>query len=435
MSQGKGAVVAVTPRAAPSAAVAAGLAAPLLVGAGVALLAVGVAATAVVVTRAIAEQARRTSDKIEAIYREQERLSDEADRWESAVLRATDVNARIAVLAAAAGRIRGSEPADPGLPRPINPAGRTTAELDAWCGETESRLKAADGRLTQLTVASALYRLGDGRKVSGSLSAATALSTCFAAKAPAPARVAGPRHEDLTAEVQAVLGDMPPDASEEDCALVLETAALVTAAEGTLGVRGLMDELYARAKRVGRRTEQRRGEVRSAARYLQALRLETFSDAYPATAHLPYAGVTEALERVLAGEEELTPELRSAADEAVLTAQEIADEVFIASALTQVLTSMRYEVTVAGPGALVAVQGPLKVGINVTDTSLEAEVAEESAEYVGDWQAQFDRLREGLSARGLPVDLLSVRMPQPLATATAKKGSRIRRQARELKHD
>jgi hypothetical protein len=95
--------------------------------AGVAILAVGAAATAVVMTRVVMGGVRDFGESIVTGAEEWLAQQAAAEEWQGAVLAVVEVNARIATLRAASRQI-GAEP-DPDLPEPLNPAGLPLPQL------------------------------------------------------------------------------------------------------------------------------------------------------------------------------------------------------------------------------------------------------------------------------------------------------------------
>ncbi len=138
----------------------------------------------------------------------------------------------------------------------------------------------------------------------------------------------------------------------------------------------------------------------------------------------------------MAGDEEFTPELRAAAEDAALHAQQIAVDRFIQVQLQLALEDLGYTVCTADPAANTAASGVLAVSgpgwgdamlwIELSDGQMRAEIEPGAvginASQVSKWRRVFDELRKGLADAGVRAELKEVRdnpVPRTLAHGTA----------------
>ncbi len=326
MSTGKIAYISISPGAVSSAgsaaaahaathALAAGLAA-----AAPALLAVGGAAAAIVLTRAAMGGMAEIADRLEAGAANWKKEQQAADAWEEAVLAVAARQARIAAVRGALRKARGRGHGGPGvdLPDPPGPAGWARPLPVLGVGADRAR------------------RAGSGVTPDG-----------------------GPAH--TSAAIDRILSRLPRDIDGDDYAKVLEAAAKASDARSARVAKVWLDEMRLRAQTATRHAARRRDDAQTAARYLSALRLEEIDGTtFPPAAVAPYAHTRRRLEDVVAGDAELSPDLRAAAEDAVLHAQQIADRCFVTAQLQLALQGLGYTVD-AGQQAEAQAVGTLGV--------------------------------------------------------------------------
>jgi hypothetical protein len=170
---------------------------------------------------------------------------EEARHYHHALLDVIDRNARIAVLEDARER-HGAEIA---LPDPLDPAGRSTDDLTAWCAATAIALEAAERQISE--------------HVAGAV--AGRVFTLPAAPAAEEARGAEPMPPDGRAAAEEtlvrVVARLMPDATAAEVSDVGEAAARLARA-GTAGeIEGLLTEVRIRVQAANRRTAERRAEA------------------------------------------------------------------------------------------------------------------------------------------------------------------------------
>ncbi len=415
MSAGKIAYISISPGAVSSAgsaaaahaathALAAGLAA-----AAPALLAVGGAAAAIVLTRAAMGGMAEMADRLEAGAANWKKEQQAADAWEEAVLAVAARQARIAAVRGALRKARGRGHGGPGvdLPDPPGPAGWARPlhlpRLAEWCAATDQQLAKAETALADQTAATALLRLSQLPGATGLVPVAATLADRHAVLVPAlhpldahgkaaagagaadgkaaadgasaavlgvgadRARRAGsgvtpdggPAH--TSAAIDRILSRLPRDIDGDDYAKVLEAAAKASDARSARVAKVWLDEMRLRAQTATRHAARRRDDAQTAARYLSALRLEEIDGTtFPPAAVAPYAHTRRRLEDVVAGDAELSPDLRAAAEDAVLHAQQIADRCFVTAQLQLALQGLGYTVD-AGQQAEAQAVGTLGV--------------------------------------------------------------------------
>ncbi|MDL4815010.1 hypothetical protein [Actinomadura opuntiae] len=420
--------------------------------AGTAVLAVGLAATAVVMTRAAMGGLRDFGESIVEDAAQWEQQCAAAQEWQQAVLAVVDVNARIAVLRAAGSRLDGGP--GPDLPGPLDPAGRAVAELRRWCAETERRLEEAERRQAGRVIDAGmgeLARRGTWRADAAADGLARwaeqarrweAESARVEALAAASGRGGeGGDREKTAATVDRILGRTLPKASPEEAATLLEAAGKALSTCNAAAASSWLGELRAREQQVDAAVRRRRADIEDATRFLAGLRLDRISpELYPAGLTAPFADVAERLEAVAAGREPLTSELRMRAEDAVLHMQDIADQSLVAETLAAACTRLGYRVRRGEGAALMSLTLPEWDGDEVRFELAEGQVVATFGDGpVGDpatvvdaarlrrWRDDFDRVCGDVKALGLEMTLLGVVEPHGTAADTAAPAGKGRR--------
>jgi hypothetical protein len=348
MSTGKVIAPAIAPSVVNTAAITSGLTTAATV-AGVALLAVGGAAAAVVITRAVMGGMASEAARIESAAEEWKSRQAAAEAWQEAVLDVIDRNSRIAEIRSAYRRLRrttGTAGDDPDLPAPLNPGGRPLAELRDWCDAVDARLPAAETRLAASTIAGGLAWLATLPGQARVKTAAEALAERHLAlrsqEVPPPAPKDG---MDFPAAVDRILARLPADVTDEAYAGVVEAGAQVLAAPTATAAESWLTELRVREQQATEEAAIRRAGVRTADRYLTALRLEEISaDLFPPEDTARFDTVRTRLEAVVNGTAELTAELRREAEDSVMQAQDLADSCLIRESLRAAFAELGYTV-------------------------------------------------------------------------------------------
>src|SRR6266516_1044069 len=468
MSTGKIAYISISPGAVSSAgsaaaahaathALAAGLAA-----AAPALLAVGGAAAAIVLTRAAMGGMAEIADRLEAGGANWKKEQQAADAWEEAVLAVAVRQARIAAVRGALRRARGRGYGGPGvdLPDPPGPAGWARPlhlpRLAEWCAATDQQLAKAQTALAEQTAATAVLRLSKLPGATGLVPIAATLADRHAALAPAlrPLDAAGEAAADgkaapdgagtvlgvggdrarragsgvtpdderarTSAAIDRILSRLPRDIDGDDYAKVLQAAAKASDARSARVAKGWLDEMRLRAQTATRHAARRRDDAQTAARYLSALRLEEIDGTtFPPAAVAPYAHTRRRLEDVVAGDAELSPDLRAAAEDAVLHTQQIADRCFVTAQLQLALQGLGYTVDAGQQREAQAVGtlgvsypgwGDSSVRIDVLDggevrAAVQPGRGGTNHRHVDAWRRGFADVQRALADAGVPAKL------------------------------
>ncbi|GAA2128719.1 hypothetical protein [Actinomadura napierensis] len=419
--------------------------------AGTAVLAVGLAATAVVMTRAAMGGLRDFGESILADAAQWEQQCAAAQEWQQAVLAVVDVNARLAAVLAAGSRLDGGP--GPDLPGPLDPAGRAVAELRRWCAETERRLDEAERRQAGRVIDAGMGELA--RRGTWRADAAAdglvrwaeqarrweAESARVEALAAASGRGGERGDREKTATVDRILGRILPKASPEEAATLLEAAGKALSTRNAAAASSWLGELRARERQVDAAVRRRRAAIEDATRFLAGLRLDRISpELYPAGLTAPFADVVERLEAVAAGREPLTSELRMRAEDALLHMRDIADQSLVTETLAAACVRLGYTVRRGDGAALMNLTRPEWDGDEVRFELAEGQVVATfgdgpagdpatvvNAERLRRWRDDFDCVRGDVEALGLEMTLLGVVEPHGTATETAAPAGSNRR--------
>jgi hypothetical protein len=448
MSSGKVFAPALAPGAVPAAATNAGLTgaaaghaattglATVATAAGTALLAVGAAATAVVLTRVVMGGIRDFGESIVSGAEAWAVQRAEADRWQGTVLQVVDANARLAALRAAA-RGNGGTP-DPDLPEPLNPTGMDLPALRRWCAETEKAIERAEERQADQVMEEGMAWLARRRgqrtdaadELARRLRQARHRQERVASRSTPEPRtdgIAEPARTEIGEAVQRILGRMAPETTREEAASLLEAADKALSTRNLAAATSWLGELRIREQSVDAAVLERRGDITAAVRYLAALRLEDVSaELFPAETTAEFAPIVRRLEAVAAGTEPLTPDLRRAAEDAVLRAQDLADERLITETLAAACAGLGYQVRRGTDAAFMAITRPGWDGdavrfeqsdgrITATfEADGDASTVALDAERLRRWRDDFARLRADTDDLGLELNLVGMTEPGDL---------------------
>ena len=342
-----------------------------LAAVGTGVFAVGAAAGAVVLTRAVMNGMVTFSERLEAGAAAAERARGAVEAWDDAVLSVAARNARIRVLGAALRKagVAGDD-GDGGLPGPIIPGAMPVAFLSQWCEHVDEQLDWAEQRLARLASEAALKTLPTmhgGQGLIAYAPPASDLRPCYAGVAPRRST----RPDDATgligrvaADVDALLATLPRDVAAEDYAHVLHAAAQARKASQvgkTSLAEAWLQDLHTHVTYALKNAESRRADALAAATYLTALDVEAVDLVFPAS--VPPSGdealghLRRRLEAVLDGEK-LTGELRAEAEDALITVRGRAEDALVRAQLRSVLQDMKYDVTSAESAGGLDITGP-----------------------------------------------------------------------------
>ena len=315
---------------------------PAAVGvAAAAVVVVTVAAAAVLAVRAAnaaAEGAARALGEFGAELEQKAEAQSAAHVsrlvWESVAAEVVEVNARIRMLAERSVRAGVAVT----VPEPLSLTGRTVAEAALWAARAAELV--AEGQ----AVVRAAVEADEGRRVAELLPSTTtarrdtgaALAAFQQALRERPTRAAEVRVVRPDAgRIDEILRSLDADADEHEHLEVLGAAARVVQddpREARLYLRGLESKVAAVNGAVARR--------RLAAQWLAALEEPVVAAVEPPG---PFFDTAARLHAVVAGEEDLTPELRARGAEAVEWAAAVTRQHFVRDLMTTCLTDLGYE--------------------------------------------------------------------------------------------
>ncbi|TCO52918.1 hypothetical protein [Actinocrispum wychmicini] len=326
------AVIVVAPVATP--AIAAG--AVVLVGA------VAVAAAAVLVARAanaaIEGAVRAVGDygeKVEGRVAEIEAAEVEVLRWQMAAADVVAVNARIRLLREQA-KVAGS-PVDVPPPLPLT-ASRNPVELSRLVAAAQAGIATAQEALDALVPLPRLTVVAQSPKAEKEMAAALA-SHQETLRSRYTEAIAGRPVSVPAGAVEEVLALLDPDATTDECAEVRSTAAnLATQGHQGLYLTTLRQRIVAE---INPKVERRR----LAAGWVQVLEDGPLNDALAGVERpARFAGTVEQLQAVVAGNRDLTDDLRAESTRLMRWAQETADQVFVLELARKWFTDNGYQV-------------------------------------------------------------------------------------------
>ncbi|MEU4822691.1 response regulator receiver protein [Actinomadura sp. NPDC023710] len=163
---------------------------------------------------------------------------------ERALRETVERNARIAALAETRAKIGADVP----LPGRLDPAGRSAAELTAWCAATDPVLDEAERRLSEHLAAQVGTQIFDVP--------AEGLESAAGGAAPPP------RAGDLREHLERIMVRLLPDAGEAERRAVAEAAGLLAGVATPADAEGVLQEVRLRIQEANRRTRERRDEER-----------------------------------------------------------------------------------------------------------------------------------------------------------------------------
>ncbi|GAA2252029.1 hypothetical protein GCM10010402_03970 [Actinomadura luteofluorescens] len=163
---------------------------------------------------------------------------------ERALREAVERDARIAALAGTRAKLGAEVP----LPDRLDPAGRSAAELTAWCAATDPVLDEAERRLSEHLAAQV------GTQIFGV--PAEGLAAGVADGAPPP------RAGDVREHLERIVARLLPDAEEAERRDVAEAARLLAGAATPADAEAVLHEVRLRIQEANRRTRERRDEER-----------------------------------------------------------------------------------------------------------------------------------------------------------------------------
>jgi hypothetical protein len=419
-----------------------------IAAAGVAVVAVGAAAAAALITRAAMTGLVRFSDALDADAARWKEEQHAAEAWAEAVVGVSARNARIGALRAALGKSRhsghaGGDGVD--LPGPYSPAGRSLEELTAWSARADQLIATAEDVLAARTMAASLRRLagmaggkslvpvaaaiaerhpllavdGGSAATAGTAEQASRQLSLSRAESGDDGSDAGTLARRTAARIGEQLARLPRDVSDEDYAEVLQKAAQASNADTPQLAEMWLVELGTRVTKATERANKRRDDTLAAGRYLSALRLEEIdATLFRPEASAGNADVRRRLEAVQAGQEELSDELRSAAQDAVLRQQQAADDAFVLAQLQVALEELGYQaltengaswdtLTVSGPAL-----GDVTAMVGLSGSRLHAELqpgaAGIGAGHIAQWRYTCGELQHMLSGSGIDTTITEV---------------------------
>jgi hypothetical protein len=235
---------------------------------------------------------------------------------------------------------------------------------------------------------------------------------------------------DIAAVVERVLGRMAPDTSAQQAATLIEAADKALSSGNAAVARTWLGELRAREQVVDAAVRERRAGIEAAVRYLAALRLEDVSpDLFPSGAMEGFAPVVNRLEAVAAGDRPLTAELRREAEDAVLQAQDLADQCMNTETLAAACAALGYRVRRGSDRALMEITrdewGEDRVRFNLSEGQLTATFGAADADTPATvidagrlrrWKDDFELLRANADENGLSLNLISTVEPDELSS-------------------
>lgn len=312
-------------------------------GAVVVLTAAAAAVLAVRAANAAAEGAARAlgdyGEKLEAVASGQARTEVAAMVWETVAGDVVELNARIRMLSERAARAGVLVV----VPQPLSLTGRDVADAAAWLPRAAQLLRGAQADMD------AAVAENEGRLLAARLPRAVPASrdthaalqrlqtTLRERHVPRVVTTRDTRVRD-SARADALLRTLDEDVNERERLDVLEAAALVElsdAVESGVYLRTLQ-KAVASANGAARRR-------RLAAQWLAALEEPTVAGVEPPD---PFAGTAAKLRAVVAGDADLTPQLRSEGAEAAAWSEDIAQREFVRTLMHSCLAGQGYTVDV-----------------------------------------------------------------------------------------
>jgi hypothetical protein len=411
-----------------------------LAAVGTGVFAVGAAAGAVVITRAVMSGMVTFSDRLKADTAAWLQAHESSEAWNEAVLAVAARNARIRVLGAEL-RKADSTGDDGGLPDPISPAARSVPDLRQWCEDTDQRLQRAEQKLAALANEAALrtlIRMPGGTGLVAYVPPPMDLQPCYSAAKPP----AWPDDEAAQAELTArtgagvtrELGLLPRDVAADDYRRVLHAAAQArkAAADGKATLADVWhQDLHVLVVTARENAELRRAETLDAARYLEALDAAGMgltagdeaaaSSAAPPADDAALAHLRRRLAAVLAGEK-LSDDLRADAEDAMITARTRAEDTLVRTQLRTLLKEMNYEVhpaESASTGLVITSPGlaDASVCVEFSEQAFAARVRPGASGWDSDrtaqWRQAWQEIAGQLAAAGLAVDVTEPASAEP----------------------
>lgn len=309
-------------------------------GALVVVTAAGAAVLAVRAANAAAEGMVRVlgdyGEQLEQLANEQHDAAVKAMVWESVAADVVELNARIRMLMERAKRSN----VVVAVPKPLNLDGASAAAAVAWSVQTAQALRSAQATMHAAVAAD------EGRSIANKLpqsvaarpDTAAALARFQSTLTDRYAQQSTPlvQHVDSAAAAEAALRTLDVDANEQEHAEVLSAAAMVTTDDPRAAaayLRTLQKKIRDVNAVVGRR--------RLAAQWLSAL-----EDPIVAGTDLPepFVGTAAKLRAVVAGEQDMEPELRANAEQAVDWAADVTRQHFVNSMMRGCLADLGYTV-------------------------------------------------------------------------------------------
>ena len=261
--------------------------------------------------------------------------------WETVAAAVVELSARIRMLAERV--VRAGVPV--ALPEPLSLTGLSAAEAAQWCTQTAQQLRSA-----QATVRSLLAE-EESRRVMAQLPRAVAtrpetpaalatfqktLLERYSREEPSAPVPAASGLSVISTAVEAILSALDLDANEREHAYVVSAAAYVLR-DDPLEARGYLRTLRAKAAGVNEAAARRR----LGAQWLSALEETVVAAVEPPG---PFLGTAARLRAVVAGDEDLTAELRARGAEAVEWAAEVTRHRFVCDVLSGCLSERDYTV-------------------------------------------------------------------------------------------
>ena len=312
----------------------------------VAVVAVAAAAAAAVVlvvqaANAAAEAGLRAvgdyGEKLELVAAGQATAEIRAQVWQAVAADVHEVNSRIRMLSERAER-KGVAVA---VPEKFTMAGHSVAEAARWAAQAAQALRLAqqsmqavvaaeEGKLTAQRLPQSITARPETAAALARLQQTLRDRHALALVPPVPPR-------PVAADVDRILRALDPDANERERVEVLAAAAYATAPgdarEVDAYVRSLTSKVASANATVARR--------RLAAQWLTALEEPVVAGVEPPE---PFRGTAGRLRAVLAGDQDLTSQLRAEAAEAVAWAGDIARQNFVCEMMRGILADEGYTV-------------------------------------------------------------------------------------------
>jgi hypothetical protein len=271
-------------------------------------------------------------------HREAEREADrlERGRWEHVLREVAVRNAQIGALDAfgGIGALGGAQAGGLAPPVSLVLGGQDLAELERWCAQADTVLRAAEREAVDRATEALLQRTrsSPGRQAAAGPAAALRED---AEPEPGPSAAAGAwDREPLLADMRRIVVRLALEVGEAQREAVAAAAQRVAGAPSRTEARNRLGDLRVRVERANAAAAAARAQAVEAAGLLQPLG-QAGASAEPLRA---------ALREVVAARRLLTPQLAEEARQVAATLQRAADRAYVRSSIEASLTELGYEV-------------------------------------------------------------------------------------------